>query len=280
MSLNVTNVTMRLIDGDPEGIRLCYVEGKSLVMVIVPRDRLTQAKHLPDLPKRGVYFLLDEDHGNLARVYAGQTLQGVVRLDAHKAKKDFWNKAVMFLDTESNIYPDVVDGLEAKEIEYIRNHGSYETDNIEKPKPYVSPYKEGTVDGLHEDILFRMKAMGFDLDRQEREPVAIGLTFHTKRNKIKAYGTYDETTGQFTVLSGSQVDLTHPIIKNRKAELFRAERFSGMTGVVELNGDLRFSSPSSAAVFCLGGSVNGWVEWFDDQGRTLNDVYRTTQPEA
>ena len=74
MSLNVTNVTMRLIDGDPEGIRLCYVEGKSLVMVIVPRDRLTQAKHLPDLPKRGVYFLLDEDHGNLARVYAGQTL--------------------------------------------------------------------------------------------------------------------------------------------------------------------------------------------------------------
>ena len=280
MILNVTNITMRLIDGDPEGIRLCYVEGKSLVMVIVPRDKLSQAEHLPGLPKRGVYFLLDEDHGNLSKVYAGQTVQGLSRLDLHKAKKEFWNKAVMFLDAETNIDRDVLDGLEAKEIDYIQDHGSYVTDNIKNPKPYVSPYKEGTVNSLHEDILFRMKALGFDLDRQEREPVAVGQKFHTKRNKIKAYGTYDETTGQFTVLSGSQGDLTRPIVKNHKAEQFRAERFSGMNGVVELEGDLRFGSPSAAAVFCLGGSANGWVEWFDDRDRTLNDVYRATQLES
>ena len=35
-----------------------------------------------------------------------------------------------------------------------------------------------------------------------------------------------------------------------------------------------FSSPSSAAVFVLGGSQNGWTEWVNEAGETLDTVYR------
>ena len=91
---------MQLINGEPDGIRICRVEGESLVTVVVPREKLGEAKTLPELPHRGIYYLLDEDHGTLSRVYAGQTTQGLARLDDHKARKEFWNRAVMFLDDE------------------------------------------------------------------------------------------------------------------------------------------------------------------------------------
>ena len=38
--------------------------------------------------------------------------------------------------------------------------------------------------------------------------------------------------------------------------------------------DSLFSSPSTAAAVVLGRMANGWVEWKDERGQTLNDVYR------
>ena len=72
-------------------------------------NQKAEAKALPNIPQRGIYYLLDEDHGNVSRVYAGQTTQGIARLDAHKARKEFWNKAVMFLDDDQNISKDALD---------------------------------------------------------------------------------------------------------------------------------------------------------------------------
>ncbi len=156
--------------------------------VVVPREDLAEAKSLPNIPQRGIYYLLDEDHGNVSRVYAGQTTQGIARLDAHKAKKEFWNKAVMFLDDDQNISKDALDVLEAKAIDYVRTHGSYETDNSATPKPYVDPYKEEAVERLHDRILFRMAALGYDLDRVDQGPAGAPAVFHTKKNGIRGAG--------------------------------------------------------------------------------------------
>ena len=38
--------------------------------------------------------------------------------------------------------------------------------------------------------------------------------------------------------------------------------------------DITFSSPSTAAMFCLGRSANGWDEWKDKEYRTLDVIYR------
>jgi len=38
--------------------------------------------------------------------------------------------------------------------------------------------------------------------------------------------------------------------------------------------DFLFSSPSTAAAVVLGRSANGWIEWKDEHGQTLSDVYR------
>ena len=48
--IRLTTMTVQLIDGEPDGIRICHVEGESLVTVVVPREELAEAKRLPELP--------------------------------------------------------------------------------------------------------------------------------------------------------------------------------------------------------------------------------------
>ena len=275
--IRVKTLTIQLIDAQPDRIRICRVEGESLVTIVIPRDDLVEAKALPSIPQRGIYYLLDEDHGNVSRVYAGQTTQGITRLDAHKARKEFWNKAVMFLDDDQNISKDALDVLEAKAIDYVRSHGSYETDNSATPKPFVDPYKEEAVERLHERILFRMVALGYDLDRVDQSPVGASVVFHTKKNGIRGLGRYDKVTGHFTVLAGSKVNLSKPVLKNVSVAELRREMFGGIVGIADLAEDLEFPTPSAAAVFVLGGSQNGWTEWVRDDGKTLNQVDRSEE---
>lgn len=265
--INVTTMIMQLIVGKPNGVRICRIEGESLVTVVVPRNSLSETKQLPELPYRGVYYLLDENHGVLSSVYAGQTTQGLARLDAHKAKKEFWNKAVMFLDDDNNIDRDVLDALESKTIEYVRTHGSYETDNAVAPKPRLNPYKEQRVEHLHASILFRMKTLGYDLDRVDKGPAADTVVLHTRKNGIEARGRYNKDTGSFTVLAGSSIALEREILKNRYALDLRKQLFGADTTQTQLEHDVELSSPSAAAVFVLGGSQNGWTKWVDDTGK-------------
>lgn len=272
--IDLTTMTMQFINNQPDGIRICRVEGESLVTIVIPRDQLAEVKGLPQLPLRGIYYLLDEDHGVLSKVYAGQTIQGISRLESHKSNKDFWNKAVMFLDEDWNIDRDVLDSVEAKAIEYVRSHGSYETDNVATPNPRISPYKMRHVDSLHSSILFRMKILGYDLDRKEVAQIIGGVLFRTKKHGVHATGRYDSERGRFIVLTGSEVDLDRPVIKNQSALEARKRLFGSQTGKVTLNEDIEFASPSMAAVFVLGGSQNGWAEWMNDQGQTLDYVYR------
>ena len=66
--IRVKTLTIQLIDAQPDRIRICRVEGESLVTIVIPREDLVEAKALPSIPQRGIYYLLDEDHGNVSRV--------------------------------------------------------------------------------------------------------------------------------------------------------------------------------------------------------------------
>lgn len=272
--IRVKTLILQLIDDKPDGIRICRVEAESLITVVIPREMVNEAKLLPDIPQRGVYYLIDEDHGNISRIYAGQTTQGISRLDSHRSNKDFWNKAIMFLDNDQNISRDALDVLETKAIDYIQSHGSYETDNTNRPKPFVDPYKEGAIEHLHESIQFRMKALGYDLDRKDDGPKVPNTIFHTRKNGVKGIGRYDKDTGKFIVFAGSKVDLSKPVLKNESITAARKRIFGDMSGIVDLAEDFEFPTPSAAAAFILGGSQNGWTEWVNDQGQTLDLVYR------
>lgn len=281
--INLKTITLQLIDGEPNGIKLCRLAGSTLMTIVIPRALLAQAKKLPEIPKRGVYYLLDDNKGRLRRVYAGQTVQGISRLDDHYAKKPWWNTAVMHLGPDSEFSLDVVSGLEEQMISYISAHGSYASENSVIPKPFVSPYTEAFIVSLHEDILFRMGVLGFDLDAVGDDIVNDGAVFHTPRRHIDAHGRYDSEAGKFTVLAGSQIDIAAlcgskgKVIK-RLEGLRTSLKDEGLLardgGVWRVACDVDFDTPSAAAVFVLGGSQNGWTEWVSESGDTLSSVYR------
>ena len=153
----------------------------------------------------------------------------------------------MFLDDDNNIDRDSLDMLESEAIDYVRNHGSYETDNSATPNPRRNPYKEQRVKRLHSSILFRMEALGYDLNRTYNGPVDAALFIQ----EMIMQG-YDKTTGKFIVLAGSDIALDIPIIKNQRAIATRLNLFGESTARAVLEEDISFPSPSAAAVFVFG----------------------------
>lgn len=161
--LRVTTYTTQLIGGVSDGIRLCRFVGRTMLTLtlIVPRHRVAEAKQLPDMPVRGVYYLVKLEFGRPSRIYAGQTVQGVARLDDHLSKKPWWDLAVMFLAPDEELPMDVVNGLEAKMIRYAKKHAFCKVDNGNEPKPYVSPYSENLVTTMHDELIWRMDILGY-----------------------------------------------------------------------------------------------------------------------
>lgn len=104
-----------------------------------------------------------------------------------------------------------------------------------------------------------------------------------KSNLIKCFltrnanarGFYNPQDQSLTVLKGSKVNPGH-IDKfkdayKRTRERQLAEYTEEVNGERIVKADVRFDTPSGAAVFCVGGSANGWNTWKDESGRELNE---------
>ena len=93
-----------------------------------------------------------------------------------------------------------------------------------------------------------------------------------------AQGLFNPADQSLTVLKGSTVNPVHvPKISDtsrKKRDRQLVEHTELQNGKRIVKEDIRFDTPSGAALFCVGGSANGWNEWKDGEGRELN-VYRT-----
>ena len=99
----------------------------------------------------------------------------------------------------------------------------------------------------------------------------------TLTRNANAKGIFNIGSRSLTVLKGSTINPHHldkakPETKQKRDALIAeyAERKGNELIVVK---DALFDSPSGAAVFCVGGSSNGWKEWRDEKNNEL-DIYR------
>ena len=100
---------------------------------------------------------------------------------------------------------------------------------------------------------------------------------HLTRN-AEAYGLFNLEDKSLTVLKGSRVNaqsLTAKVKKKRDRQLEKYTCDKGGQKIVKQ--DVLFDSPSGAAVFCVGGSSNGWDTWKDEQGRKLSTYIADTK---
>ncbi|MBR1465692.1 MAG: DUF4357 domain-containing protein [Bacteroidaceae bacterium] len=99
------------------------------------------------------------------------------------------------------------------------------------------------------------------------------ILLRLKSKRIRAYGIYDGE--KFILQKGSQAELYCSKIFTgyEKRERMLKSYATHDNEVWTLTFDMELSSPSAASVFCLGRNSNGWMEWVDEQGRTLKEIF-------
>ena len=263
-------------NGQPDGIRSIRRHLSTITTYVIPRPLLSEAKKISAITRPGIYYLINEnDENKIAQIYIGQTRNGIARLDDHNRSKDFWNKAIMFLADNKTFSLDMISGLEEYAILKAHESKRYKVENSVSPKYEIDEYDLPSIEEVYDEIQFIMATLGYKIDdaKQYNDNREI---FHTTRNGILAYGVY--MGDKFQVLEGSQINLaksaTLEKYNKQRAELQASGDIVMQNGSNILKITLEFNTPSGASDFILGGSTNGWVEWKNTNGKTLDEVFR------
>jgi len=264
-------------NGQPDGIRSIRRHLSTMTTYVIPRPLLSEAKKLSGINRPGIYYLISENDDNkIAQIYIGQTRNGVVRLDDHNRSKDFWNKAIMFLADNKTFSLDMISGLEAYAIAKAHDSKRYKVENSVNPKYEIDEYDLPLIEEVYEEIQFIMATQGYKMNNA-KSSIDESKVLHTTRNGISAFGIYNGES--FDVLEGSQIDLDAEFfewksIKTQRQNSFNNGEIMQKDGKYYITISITFKNPSAAAVFVLGHNANGWLEWKDKDGKTLDELYR------
>ena len=264
-------------NGQPDGIRSIRRNLSTMTVYVIPRPLLAEAKSISGINRPGIYYLINEsDDSKIAQIYIGQTRNGIARLDDHNRSKDFWNKAIMFLAESKTFTLDMISGLEKFAIQKAQESKRYTVENTVVPKYEIDEYDMASVEEIYDEIQFIMGTQGYKMDDAKASLNEADI-LHTTRNGIEAFGVYDGE--KFEVLEGSGVSTE---IKNSAPDRVKILRKTASdTGDIQQEGkiyrlkkSMSFTSPSYAASFVLGASANGWIEWKNKDGKTLDELFR------
>lgn len=263
-------------NGKPDGIRSIRRHLSTITTYVIPRPLLAEARKILGINRPGIYYLINEnDENKIAQIYVGQTRNGITRLDDHNRQKEFWNKAIMFLADNKTFSLDMISGLEEYAIQKAYESKRYKVENTINPKYEIDEYDLPLIEEVYEEIQFIMATQGYKMDNAKETRSSADI-FHTTRNGIKAFGVYDGE--KFEVLEGSQINYKKAASlekynKQRTELLMKGDIVQDNEGYF-LKVNLEFNTPSGASDFILGGSTNGWVEWKDLNGKTLDTIFR------
>ena len=267
-------VTTYLIDGDPKGTQYAFISNKICQMYVVPRSNLSYLNEQEKLQKPAFYILVGEDETTKPQAYIGETENFRERVKDHENKKSFWQKALIFVSKDADMTKVDVQYIEHKAITEAKKSNTFTlNENKQVPKvPNLPEYQRDTMDEFFEDIKFLASFIGcniFEITKPKEEHI-----FYTKGRGCNAKGFY--SSSGFTVLKGSVIaeESTPSFHWKEKREKLLSEYTTKKGLALIVTSDITFSSPSTAAMFCLGRSANGWDEWKDKEHRTLDVIYR------
>lgn len=267
-------VTTYLIDGNPKGTQYSFISNKICQMFVVPRSNLSYLNEQEKLQKPAFYILIGEDEATKPQAYIGETENFKERVKDHDSKKEFWHKALIFVSKGEDMTKADVQYLEYKAIAEAKKANTFVlSENKQIPKtPNLPEHQRDAMDEFFEDVKFLASFIGcniFDIAQPKEEHL-----FYTKGRGCNARGYYNSSG--FTVLKDSILAnncVTSFKWKEKREKLIK-EYATFEKGNWVMNSDKTFSSPSTAADFCIGSSNNGWLVWKDMNNKTLDSVYR------
>lgn len=267
--------------GEPRGVRIAEITTRIVQAVIVPRARLDEGLMRDELSGVGLYLLFGESEpGGRPMVYIGEAEDCAERFRGHNRTKDFWNVAVAIVSRTGSFTKAHGKLLEFLAIAKAKQAGRYELDNGNAGgEPMMPEWMRADVLEVFETAEILLGSLGYPVfEPPAASPSHADLqVFYSRRGGAEARGVYNEDG--FVVLAGSNVRTD--ILESAGASLQKQREELIDSGAIIANGlsmrfqrDTVFPSPSTAASVVCGGSANGWIEWKDESGRTLDQVYR------
>ena len=286
MKVTPKTIQIFLPGGDPRGIRIAEITTRIVQVIEVPRSLLQDFLAMSESNQVALYFLFGEEgEGEDNKVYIGQTGDLRERLKKHNKEKDFWQRALVLISRTNSLTQTHALFLEWYCLQAARKAGRYADENGNSgSKPHTPSPLEADCLEIFETGSTLLATLGypaFDAVGASIEPSKNEEVFYCKASEADGRGLY--TPEGFVVLKGSNGRMVNvQSIKNTAHERYRNKLLN--SGVMRASGkrvifekDHLFGSPSMAALALMGRAANGWLEWRDKNGVTLDEMKRPSE---
>ena len=268
-------VSIRCLDGTPEGVRQIELDTSQINALAIPRTKLQDIREIPGAQQPSMYLLLGEDE-----LYVGECETLHKRLKGH-LEKEFWGLAIStfsksptWLDRTKVQYLEYMAVQKAKQAKIMRLH------NIQEPaEKTIDQFTVPRLEEVIDDTSFIMKSLGL-LDPftphsdQQENPI-----WHVNVKQTQAKGQFNGD--QFLVLAGSIIRKEGSEVLRKNSPRQHENRSSILKvhadrgdGTVMITRDIAFRSPNEAVVFALGRNANAWTSWKNNKSQTMDEVDR------
>ena len=285
-----------LNDEEIDGKKTVYVANRDIRCEYVPRHKVSTFKS----DYVAVYLLIgsDEEQGDL--IYVGETEEAAIRLLNHDKKKEFWDYAYFFFSNTHNLNKADVKFLEAKIYQAIKEAGRYKLENASIPKEsHVHDIRQSELMDMFKTIefilggafnLFPFKKVDLQLEVNETKEKINHLkqqldelekeTFYMTQKGADAKGYLLGEGKKFVVLKGSKTASVEKAANSFKeiSAATNLERLKKQGVLEEIDGYYQFNethifnSPSGASDLIYLGATNGWKEWKNKEGESLEKL--------
>jgi hypothetical protein len=269
-----------LPDGNARSIRIADITSRTVQAIQIPRNKLKDGNMRAEIKNVGVYFLFGEESEEAKpSAYIGEAENCYDRLNQHNkdTKKDFWRTAVVFTSKTSSFTKAHGKYLEWFCVNAAREVDRYKIDQITPSKPFVSESMEADLLDNLDAIRILLSTLGFPILETIQKPKSDKDVLHCKRKEYYAEGEYIDDG--FVVFKGSKAKTTESAAANSWIRNLRKRLID--SGVLKMEGnflvfqsDYVFDSPSAAAGAIFGIHANGWTEWKNKDGKTLDELKR------
>ncbi|MFV2050453.1 GIY-YIG nuclease family protein [Metabacillus litoralis] len=273
--------------GSPRGIKIAEITNRTVQAILIPRNKIDEAGQRPEVKNVGVYLLFgqDEDDAN-PKVYIGEAENCFERLKQHNRDKDFWDVAIVIVtnNKQNQFTKSDVKFLERTSYEIALNRNRYKLDQTVPANSFVPEWRQYDLNDILETIKLLLSTLGYPLFEELRKTketdnpiIQKDHIFFCKGKGVEAKGEYNEEG--FVVIEGSQMsketsNSIHNYLITIRENLLNENIVTIVNGIYTFRRDHLFSSPSQAASIVLGRNGNGWIEWKNIDGVTLDSIKR------
>ena len=284
-------VHTKLLDQTLEGARIIDMGStKTCQCFVLPRDEVSDVgKKFPSFKQYAFYILLGYDKGGKPMAYIGQTNDFTNRVIDHKQKKDFWDKALVFVSKADEIYASEVLYLEFLGWRKAKDAKNFVIENTKDIiEPSLSTDKKNDMELFFDEIQFLTRFYGCDVfDSPKAKPISQskGEEFYFKitKNDVDATIMYYPDSKTFILKKDSLIAYEDspscpPAAKKLREEIRNNSNLSKKNGnTLLILSDIDITSekrmPSHPASVIAGTSRQGTTAFVEKNGKTFGNRF-------